>query len=95
MALPLTFISACLFVCYCIYGSSAIITNGNMVEGNIKGNNHPSAHLISVTEQPPKQNPTRRAESKVDARQESHSVGEHSIDRQSLYSSPSHHYPGM
>jgi hypothetical protein len=95
MAPPLTFVSTFLFLCYCIYGNSAIITNGNKAEGNIEGNNHPPAHLISITEQPPKQNPTRRAESKVDAPRESHLNGEQSIERQSLYSSPSHHYPGM
>jgi hypothetical protein len=95
MAPPLMFVSTCLFICYCIYGNSAIITNGNKDEGNIQGNNHPPAHLISITEQPPKQNPTRRAESKVDAPQESHLKGEQSVKRQSLYSSSSHHYPGM
>jgi hypothetical protein len=95
MASPLAFFSTCLFVFCGIYGNSAIITNGNKAEGNIKSNNHPPAHLISITEGPPKQNPTRRAEPKVDAPQESHLNGEQSIERQSLYSSPSQHYPGM
>jgi hypothetical protein len=94
MASSRTFIPVCLFICYYIYGSGAIITNGNKAEGNIQGNSHPPAHLISITEQPPKQNPTRRAESEVDASGESPLNGEQSIDRQSLYSSSSHNYPG-
>jgi hypothetical protein len=94
MASPLTFFSTCLFICYYIYGSGAIITNGNNAEGNIQGNKHHSAHLIHITEQPPKQNPTRRAESKVDASGESQLNRQHSVERHSLYSSSSHNYPG-
>jgi len=94
MAQLLTFVSICLFLCYHIYGSAAIITNGNKAEVNIKGNKHPPAHLISITEPPPKQNPTRQAESKVDASGGSQLNGEQSVERQTLYPSPSHHYPG-
>jgi hypothetical protein len=94
MAPPLTFLSTCLFICYHIYGSGAIITNGNKAEGNVHGNNHYPAHLISITEQPPKQDPTRRAESKVDASGGSQLNGEQSVERQSLYSPSSHNYPG-
>lgn len=94
MAQLLTLFPICLFLCYYIYGSVAIITNGNRAEGNIRGNNYPPAHLISITEQPPKQNPTRQAESKVDASVESQLKAEQSVERQSLYPSASHHYPG-
>jgi len=94
MAQLLTLVSICLFFGYYIYGSAAIITNGNKAEGNIRGNKHPPAHLISITEPPPKQNPTRQAESKVDAPRESQLNAEQSIERQSLYPSSSHHYPG-
>lgn len=94
MAQLLAYVSTCLFMCYYIYGSGAIITNGNKAEGNVRRNNHPPAHLISITEQPPKQNPTRRAESKVDASGESQLNAEQSVNRQSLYPSSSHHYPG-
>jgi hypothetical protein len=90
----LKFVSICLFLCYYFFGSVAIITNGNKVERNIQGKNHPPAHLISITEQPPKQNPTRQAESKVDASGESQLNAEQSVVRQSLYPSSSHHYPG-
>jgi len=94
MAQLLTFVSICLFLCYCIYGSAAIITNGNKAEGNVQGNKHPPAHLISITEPPPQHNPTRQAESKVDAPGESQLIAEQSVERQSLYPSSSNHYPG-
>jgi len=94
MAQLLTLVSICLFVGYYIYGSAAIITNGNKAVGNIQGYKHPPAHLISITEPPAKQNPTRQAESKVDAPGESQLNAEQSVKRQSLYPSPSHHYPG-
>jgi hypothetical protein len=94
MAQLLTFVSICFFLCYYIYGSAAIITNGNKAEGNIQGNKYPPAHLISITEPPPKQNPTRQAESKVDASGGSQLNAEQSVERQSLYPSSSHHYPG-
>jgi hypothetical protein len=90
MAQLLTFVSICIFFCYYIYGSAAIITNGNKAEGN----KYPPAHLISITERPPKQNPTRQAQSKVDAPGESQLNAEQSVERQSLYPSSSHHYPG-
>ncbi|XP_069699122.1 uncharacterized protein [Periplaneta americana] len=92
MAKRFRFIPACLFICYCISGSGAIITNGNKGESKGQSSNHPPAHLISITEPPPEQNPTRRAESKVDASRDGQ-LGEQSVERQSLYSSPSHHYP--
>jgi hypothetical protein len=94
MAQLLTSFPICLFLCYYIYGSVAIMTNGNRAEGNIRGKNHPAAHLISITEQPPKQNPTRHAESKVDASGESQLNAEQNVERQSLYPSSSHHYAG-
>jgi hypothetical protein len=94
MAQLLKFVSICLFLCYYFCGSAAIITNGNKAERNIQGKNYPPAHLISITEQPPKQNPTRQAQSKVDASGESQLNAEQSVDRQSLYPSSSHHYPG-
>jgi hypothetical protein len=94
MAQPFTFISTCLILSYYIHESGAIITNRNKAQGNIQSTSHPPAHLISITEQPPKQNPTRRAESKVDASGESLLNAEQSVERQSLYPSSSHHYPG-
>lgn len=94
MAPRLTLLSTCLFMCYYMNGSGAIITNGNNAEGNIQGNKHRHAHFISITEQPPKQNPTRHAESKVDALGESQFHRGQSLESKSLYSSSSQNYPG-
>jgi hypothetical protein len=94
MGPPLSFFSTLLFICYYIYGSGSIITNGNKAEGNVQGSKYHPAHLIPISEQPPEQKPARRAESKLDAPGESQLNREHSIERQSLYSSSSHSYPG-